>query len=200
MGGIKSPIVTLPAQCLGQSWQICTLGLEVHVVLYLERYGTLQPQPPHHCAHNLVTQTATTTNPLEFTHLRLTVWHVVQSPSAFCISIPLIIMASRRCLYHYTRPLATSPPFMLRPLQHTAGITTSSESPGTEPKPTTVDQGTSGKRIRPLTAEQEHFLDSAVCHSRHLLHNLSKIVLSFVLIRLANSLLFLSILPKHLPS
>jgi ubiquinone biosynthesis monooxygenase Coq7 len=47
-------------------------------------------------------------------------------------------------------------------LQHAAPITTSSAPPSTEPKPKTIESGTSGKRKRPLTAEQERFLDSAV--------------------------------------
>jgi len=47
-------------------------------------------------------------------------------------------------------------------LQRLAHITTSSAPPSTEAKPETIETGTSGKRKRPLTAEQERFLDAAV--------------------------------------
>jgi ubiquinone biosynthesis monooxygenase Coq7 len=47
-------------------------------------------------------------------------------------------------------------------LQQVAHITTSSAPPSTEAKPKTIETGTSGKRKRPLTKEQERFLDAAV--------------------------------------
>ncbi|GAB7351631.1 hypothetical protein MBLNU459_g2240t1 [Dothideomycetes sp. NU459] len=47
-------------------------------------------------------------------------------------------------------------------LQQVASITTSSEPRSTEPKPQTIESGTTGKRRRPLTAEQQRFLDNAL--------------------------------------
>lgn len=69
--------------------------------------------------------------------------------------------ASRRCI-QCTRNFK-SPQLQTKPLQQIATITTSSAPPSTEPKPKTIEHGTSGKRRRALTEEQEHFLDSAVC-------------------------------------
>lgn len=69
---------------------------------------------------------------------------------------------SRRLLYQCRA--IKSPSLRSSPLQHVATITTSSEPPSTEPKPKTVETGTSGKRRLPLTSEQERFLDSAVCY------------------------------------
>jgi len=44
-----------------------------------------------------------------------------------------------------------------------ATITSSSAPPSTEAKPKAVETSIHGKRRRPLTAEQQRFLDSAVC-------------------------------------
>ncbi|KAG9950094.1 ubiquinone biosynthesis protein CAT5, partial [Aureobasidium melanogenum] len=70
---------------------------------------------------------------------------------------------SLRQLSRCSRAMAFSPRSLhIGSLQHAAPITTSSAPPSTEPKPKTVETGTSGKRKRPLTAEQERFLDSAL--------------------------------------
>ena len=43
-----------------------------------------------------------------------------------------------------------------------AAITTSSSPPSSEPKPKSLDSTSSTKRRRPLSREQQQFLDSAV--------------------------------------
>ncbi|KAF1354932.1 ubiquinone biosynthesis protein COQ7-domain-containing protein [Delphinella strobiligena] len=69
-------------------------------------------------------------------------------------------ITSRRCI-RCTRNFK-SPPLQTKTLQQIATITTFSASPSTEPKPKTIEHGTSGKRRRALTEEQEQFLDSAI--------------------------------------
>lgn len=74
-------------------------------------------------------------------------------------------MAAPRNVNHLLR-LSTGPTRILA-RQCVAHITTSAESPATEPKPVTIDRGTNGKRRRPLTPAQQKFLDSAVCCLGH---------------------------------
>ena len=45
---------------------------------------------------------------------------------------------------------------------HRVPITTSSSPPSSEPKPESLKSTSSAKRRRPLSQEQQHFLDSAV--------------------------------------
>ncbi|KAL1305554.1 hypothetical protein AAFC00_007161 [Neodothiora populina] len=74
----------------------------------------------------------------------------------------MFALTARRRLALYCTTTVTSPSPALNSLRQTATITTSAESPATEPKPATVEHGTNGKRSRPLTREQEQFLDSAL--------------------------------------
>ncbi|GAB7345846.1 hypothetical protein MBLNU457_4102t1 [Dothideomycetes sp. NU457] len=67
------------------------------------------------------------------------------------------------CLrYKVPRLAARSVGSKSSPRVHRAAITTSSASPSTEPKPEAVESSTHRKRRRPLTAEQQRFLDSAL--------------------------------------
>ncbi|KAI9719055.1 MAG: hypothetical protein M1812_003685 [Candelaria pacifica] len=50
----------------------------------------------------------------------------------------------------------------LKPLIQNASITTSSSPPATEAEPEAIKSGSKAKRRRPLTAEQQRFLDSAL--------------------------------------